>query len=300
MKQTKTSTSAAPLPPMNRSAALALAVNRAGLRLTSTLAPSLARRWATHLFLRPPQHPHPAVEKAWLDQAEALDVKVGGRRIAAWRWGKGERGTVMLVHGWGGRGTQLYSFIEPLLKAGFNVATFDAPAHGLSESRYATMLHFGQSIQAVADAVGGVHSVIAHSMGAASTALALDMKWLRAERVVLIASPTDVEGYSRHFARVLGVSEKVRHSMQRHLERRYGVHWQEMEGGRVAARMTVPALVIHDKGDREVPIAASERIASQWPGAEFQITEGLGHRRILRDEGVVAAALKFVQAGACA
>lgn len=286
---------AAPLQPMSRSAAVALAMNRAGMQLASSVAPALARRWATHLFLKPPQHPHPGVEKEWLAKAESLSVTVRGRRVAAWRWSPAApRGTVMLVHGWGGRGTQLHAFIEPLLQAGYAVTTFDAPAHGFSESRYATMLHFGQSIQAVAEAVGGVRAVIAHSMGGAATGLALDHQWVKAERVVLIASPTDVEGYSRHFAKALGVSERVRQSMQQHLEKTYKLRWQDVEGGRVAARMTIPALVIHDRDDREVPLLAGQRIASHWPGAQLQVTEGLGHRRILRDEGVVEMAVRFV------
>ena len=286
---------ATPLPPISRSAAMALAMNRAGLKLTSRMAPDLARRWATHLFLKPPQHPHPGVEREWLARAESLAVTVRGRRVAAWRWGRAaSQGTVLLAHGWGGRGTQLHAFIAPLLDAGYGVATFDAPAHGFSESRYATMLHFGQSIQAVAEAVGGVRAVIAHSMGGAATALALDKQWLQTERVVLISPPTDVEGYSRMFAKAMGVSEGVRQSMQRHLEKIYGFRWQDIEGGRLASRMRLPALVIHDRNDREVPLAAGERIASHWSGAQFQVTEGLGHRRILRDAGVVDMAVRFL------
>lgn len=292
---TQTKTAAAPLPPIGRAAAVALAMNRAGLQLTSRVAPALARRWATHLFLTPPQHPRPGIEKDWLTRAEALTVGVRSRRVAAWRWPTAEaRGTVMVVHGWGGRGTQFHAFIAPLLAAGYNVATFDAPAHGASDSGYATMLHFGQSIQAVAEAVGGVQAVIAHSMGAAATLLALDRQWLRTERVVLIASPSDVEGYSRHFAKAMGVSERVRQSMQHHLERTYNLRWQDVEGGHLASRMQIPALVIHDRHDREVPLASGQRIAKHWAGAELQVTEGLGHRRILRDAGVVDMALRFV------
>jgi len=43
---------------------------------------------------------------------------------------------VLLVHGWGGRGAQLASFVEPLVARGFSVLTFDAPGHGASAARW--------------------------------------------------------------------------------------------------------------------------------------------------------------------
>jgi hypothetical protein len=37
-------------------------------------------------------------------------------------------------------------------------------------------------------------------------------------------------------------------------------------------------------------------IAAAWPGAELVTTEGLGHRRILRDPAVVARVTDFLAA----
>jgi len=286
---------AAPKP--EGAAALIFAARRVGLGITSRLAPGLARRWATHLFCTPPRHPHPPIEKEWLERGQRFDVTVRGGRVAAWRWGgdgtDGQR-RMLLVHGWGGRGTQLWAFIEPLRAAGYEVITFDAPAHGFSGRRYASMLHFAQAIQAVTESVGGVHGIIAHSLGGAATNLALARRWIKPERVVTIAAPTDFDGYSRLFARQLNVSEAVRDAMQKHLEHRLGYRWKDLEGGCLAAGNSTPALIIHDRGDKEVPFSAAQRIASHWQGALLLPTDQLGHRRILRDAGVVARAVEFL------
>ncbi|MFZ2853530.1 MAG: alpha/beta fold hydrolase, partial [Rhodocyclaceae bacterium] len=199
-----------------------------------------------------------------------------------------------LVHGWGGRGSQLWAFVQPLLDAGYAVVTFDAPAHGFSGSRYASLLHFARAIQAVVDCVGGVHGVIAHSLGGAASNLALARGWISLQRIVTIAAPTDFDSYSRQFARQMNVSDAVRDAMQKHLEHRLGFTWQELEGGLLAARNTIPALVIHDRNDKEVPFSSGQRIAAQWPGALLLPTEQLGHRRILRDAGVVARSVEFI------
>ena len=56
-------------------------------------------------------------------------------------------------------------------------------------------------------------------------------------------------------------------------------------------------LVFHDHDDREVPFAHGDRLAATWPDAELRTTEGLGHRRILRDPDVLAEAVAFVRQG---
>jgi pimeloyl-ACP methyl ester carboxylesterase len=62
----------------------------------------------------------------------------------------------------------------------------------------------------------------------------------------------------------------------------------------LAPGMTAPLLVFHDPEDREVPFAEGAELARRWPGAELRPAAGLGHLRILRDEGCVAAAVGFL------
>lgn len=280
-------------PKLRGGARLVLAAHRMGLGLTSRVAPGLARRWATHLFCKPPRHKHPKTEQPYLARGTRFNVDGPYGRVAAWRWGQGER-RVLLVHGWGGRGTQLWPFIEPLCAAGFEVIAFDAPGHGYSPSRYATMLHFAKSMVAVSEAVGGVYGIVAHSLGAAAANLATSEGWLSVQRVVVMAAPIDVEGMSQAFARALNISEPVRAAMQAHMETRFSHRWQDLEGGRVAAQNRTPALIVHDRDDHDVPFAAAERLAAHWPQATLLATDKQGHRRILRDPAVVAQVVMFM------
>jgi len=109
-----------------------LPVVRAGNRLLSALAPSVAARLAERRFLTPSRPRRPDAELALLATARARPLFVGTRHIELWLWGAGP--SVLLVHGWGGRGTQLGAFVEPLVARGFSVVTFDAPGHGASGS----------------------------------------------------------------------------------------------------------------------------------------------------------------------
>jgi len=56
-------------------------------------------------------------------------------------------------------------------------------------------------------------------------------------------------------------------------------------------------LVFHDRSDDEVSIVQAEQLAARWPNARLVISEGLGHRRILRDPDVIAETVAFVRRG---
>ena len=82
--------------------------------------------------------------------------------------------------------------------------------------------------------------------------------------------------------------------MQRAIEERYGVRWEQLEVPRIAPRLTAQALVIHDRDDRMMPWLHGATVARHWPGARLMSTDGLGHRRILANEGVSRAAADFI------
>ena len=111
---------------------------------------------------------------------------------------------------------------------------------------------------------------------------------------MLVSPPSDLVGYSRRFARWHWIPEPVRDAMQAAVEERYGMRWAELELPRLARRLNAQALVIHDRGDRVVPWNQGEQFARHWDGARLMSTDGLGHRRLLRDEAVTAAAAAFI------
>jgi len=60
-----------------------------------------------------------------------------------------------------------------------------------------------------------------------------------------------------------------------------------------ARRLTTPLLVVHDTKDAEVPIT-NGHVYARAPYARLLVTDGLGHRRILRDLHVVDASVRFI------
>lgn len=288
-----------------RSGNTPMAWTRAAGALLSAVAPTRAARLAAHLFLTPPRPrgawtrprgawtrpKRPAHEASALSTARSQAIDVAGRRVPTWTWGEGP--TVLLVHGWGGRGGQLSALVAPVLARGFAVTTFDAPAHGDAEGRQVTLPEMVVALRAVAAAHGPIHGIVAHSIGAVVTARAV-YEGLAAGALVFIGPAAELVTPSLAFGDALGLSRRVRELMQAHIERRVGVTWDAFDVVRLATSQTAPLLVVHDRGDAEVPWQHGAAIARAWPVAKLLTTDALGHRRILRDPTVIAEATSFL------
>jgi pimeloyl-ACP methyl ester carboxylesterase len=278
---------------------IGLAKARMTLALASTFAPERAVLKASKLFTSPPRFAHTARERELLRASEPMVFEAPAGRLAGWRFGGTDRPAVVVSHGWGGRGAQLRSFVTPLVDAGYQVIVFDHAGHGFSEGHEASLMDFMRDLAAVVDAVEAqgvkVVGLVGHSLGAAAVGAYLKASG-RSIRSVLVAPPSSLIRYSGHFARMLGIPERIRREMQLRFERRYGVAWSEFELPQSVASIRAPALVIHDANDRDVPFSSGLAVARAWPDARLVRTEGLGHRAILKDGAVVQDAVDFLRA----
>src|SRR5262249_24545271 len=124
---------------------LGAAWRAASLRALGFVSSDLAGRWLTHQFMTPPAARHvPPKGRAVFEEGCPFTTSVGGVTIRGAFWGDGPR--VYLLHGWGGRATQFAAFVEPLVRAGFMPVAFDAPGHGASGGRTASLLHFARAL----------------------------------------------------------------------------------------------------------------------------------------------------------
>jgi hypothetical protein len=53
-------------------------------------------------------------------------------------------------------------------------------------------------------------------------------------------------------------------------------------------------LIAHDKDDRTIPYSDSKSLSEKTDHVELHTTEGLGHKRILRDKAVVDVITAYI------
>jgi pimeloyl-ACP methyl ester carboxylesterase len=204
----------------------------------------------------------------------------------------------LLVHGWGGHARQMLPLAEALAQHGLRPVLLEMPAHGRSAGATSNLPQFARAIEYVVTRLQHeghqVGMLAAHSLGANAAAYAAS-RGLAIGRLVLLAPPASPRAYTRYFAQVFGLGEPTRAAMQRQIEAREGVLMQQFEPHAVASRLRMPTLVVHDRGDRINAFADGQAFAHGIQGAELLATEGLGHRRILKDAQVIGKVVLFAR-----
>jgi len=267
-----------------------LASIRLFFAIVGRLSPALAGRLAAKLFARPRRYARPGRERELIARGTPVPLPDG---LHATAWGAGP--SVLLVHGWEGRGAQLGAFVDPLIAAGYRVVALDGPAHGDSLGSTTTGPEFAQALVATRDAVGPLAAIVGHSFGGFTSLLAVS-RGLPTARIVTIGTPASVPEVLRDFLRLVRLPERALPSMIAALEARVRAPMASFEVEAFAPTVHVPVLVVHDADDREVPYADGQRLAQVF-GARLLTTNGLGHRRILFAPEVVAAVVEFIEEG---
>ena len=265
---------------------------RTAFRTVGAVAPGIAARWAETLFCTPPRRRDG--DEPFIATGSPFGIASQGQQLSGWSWGRGP--TVVLVHGWGSRASRLSALAAAIVEAGFRVVAYDAPAHGESTGRFASLPEFARALADVAEAVSPIHGLVGHSLGGAAVAMAM-RHGLEARRVVLIAPPADVRIFSDLFARSLAISPRVQEVMHRNLERRLRIVWDDLHIPTVVRELPAAALVIHDRDDADVPFAHGQEIVDAWAGSRLESTSGLGHRALVRDPAVIGWAVDFLLQG---
>ena len=266
---------------------------RGGFRLLSTVSTSAASRVAFEVFRTPRRFSTPPRERELLAGATPFEVRLDrSTTVRAWRWGQGP--VVLLAHGWEGRGSQMATFAAPLVRAGFSAIAWDAPGHGQSAGRKSSLPQFVWAVRGMAEHAGDVHAIVGHSFGCAAATVAL-RDGVDIPRAVFIAPPLQLEDYTRQFGEIFRLEREVMQDFRDRVEERFLRKWVDYSPEAIAPRMTAPLLIVHDRDDAETSHAGGARLAALWRGARLMTTEGLGHRRVLRDEGVIAAVVDFLK-----
>lgn len=258
------------------------------------ISPKLATLFAAKLFTTPLKHKIPKREWEMDSQSHKERIKIPSiqKDIQVYRYGFGAT-KVLLVHGWSGRGTQLVKIANLMVDMGYQVISFDAPAHGKSSGNSTLMPEFIASILELEKTMGPFDYAIGHSLGGMSVLSSL-RRGLQVKKAVIIGSGDVIQDIIDAFINRLGLKPKIGVLLKQHFEDR---NKEEMESysSHVAAQfVSIPTLIVHDQDDDDVPVEAAYHIHKHLRTSELLITEGLGHRKILGDEKVLESIRKFL------
>lgn len=259
----------------------------------AVIAPRRFRKVVASRFVRPRVRQQTDTGRDFLAMLDTgwIEGPLGRQRICT----GGDGPVVLFQHGWEADAADLSSHAQHLLGQGFRVILVDGPGHGGSDGEIATLPLFAEGLGAAAATFGQPFAVVAHSMGAAASVVAMSEGELAPQAFVALASPCSLSDNIAFQAGSMGLSGRAIRLMQDGVETRLKTPISRFDIARDAPGMTARALFIYGDRDVIVPASAGEKASKHWPDARLEIRPGLGHRGVLRDPGVLASTAQFLK-----
>jgi pimeloyl-ACP methyl ester carboxylesterase len=274
---------------------LVLKYIRTKFRLLSTISKKRAAFAAFRLFCTPQYRNRKKLPPVF-EKAEVLNIKFEGFHLRGYHWPV-VNGTknAMILHGFESSVINFDRYVKPLMRKGYNVIAVDAPAHGRSSGRQITVPVYKKLIHYIDKRFGPVNAFIAHSLGGLALTLAMEEMDQNNRRMVLIAPAAETTTAIDTFFRFVKLDDEVRKEFDS-LILQLGGHppgWYSVT--RAASNIHCPVLFLQDKDDDQTPFSDVEPLMQKhYPNWQFLITEGLGHRRIYRDNQCSKAIIDFL------
>ena len=251
--------------------------------------------FAAKLFTTPIKHKMPKREFPMDKNSKqsVLNIPEIGKEVVVYELGSAPK-KVLLVHGWSGRGTQLFKIAETLVENGFATVSFDAPAHGKAKGSTSIMLEFIAAIKEIDKQFGPFEAAIGHSLGGMALFNAIK-DGVQFKKLISIGSGDVVKDIIDEFISKLKLKNEMGLLLSTHFEKKYGKTMNSYSAYLSAKQIKIPVLVVHDENDEDVPLFASIHIHEQLQNGSLFITKKLGHRKILGDDKVIEKTIEFIK-----
>ena len=253
-------------------------------KVSSTIAPTLASKWAQEIFLRPRRIPLSQKEADIMSTAK-IETLQSGRKV--YFWGNNPKAPIIgLVHGWESRAVAFHKWIPLFIEQGFQVMGWDGPAHGQSPGVKTSAPEIAKALAAdLCELQIKPYALVGHSLGGVVLGL-LNQHHSLPKKIVLISSPSNIVGVFDRFYSAIGLGKNSQIHFLKTIETQTGISLEMGSLKNMKLNQETDLLVIHDTEDREVPFEDFHELQKSWKNAKFIATDGLGHRRILRDVSV--------------
>jgi pimeloyl-ACP methyl ester carboxylesterase len=257
----------------------------------SAVLPGYFGSLGARAFLRPRPNTSTRHWEAEFEGFKRREISVEGHCVPFWV--KGDGPLVLLVHGWERDHFAMGGFVAPLLDAGYRVAALDLPGHGEVEGGSAPLPLLAKSIAAVASVLDQPCAVVAHSIGAAMTVLAMEAYGLKPDCAVLICAPRTAKDYALAQARRQGLGRRALRQMVEQITEALGEPLERYRVDRALASLAMPILLVHAEDDAIVPLADARENLQASSARSLWLPCG-GHNRILGDSRMIDVVLEWM------
>jgi pimeloyl-ACP methyl ester carboxylesterase len=279
---------------MKRTQRLKIAFIKTKFKLTALLSKKRAAQQLFTLFCTPyakSKRTHAP------NGAQAVEFIFNGAKVKGYRWNHSQQQKVLILHGFSSAAHKFDSYVQPLVNKGYEVLSFDAPAHGSSPGKTCNAVEYAAMIKQVMETFGPVNSFMAHSFGGIAVSLALEtIPHSTSNKIVLIAPATETTTAINSIFKMLDINNHaVRMELDNLIDSISGHPTSWFSIRRAVKNINAKILWLHDEDDDTTPLSDALKVKEDNnEHIQFVITKGLGHRRIYHDAAVKKAVIAFL------
>ncbi|MCW8933610.1 MAG: alpha/beta hydrolase [Gammaproteobacteria bacterium] len=241
--------------------------------------------------------------KFWQTADACVELQLKDKAITVHLWGEGP--LVVMMHGWSGSGSQFRKHIPGLVNAGYQVASFDAPAHGLNPGKQSHLLEFCDTLLAIEQQIGQVDTIMAHSFGAMAAVVSTILGF-SPRQMILIGPHLDAHEMHQTYSELLNLNPRLTQRFRDKIEQKMTDIinssllkldkdvWHFLSPASLLSKTKCKGLLIYDVDDEEIPQSQFKEVEKYWQDCQTIETSGLGHHRILKDREVIENVLTFM------
>jgi pimeloyl-ACP methyl ester carboxylesterase len=276
---------------------LALGYVRARLNILALASPRKAAVKAFRFFCTPQQR---ATKKgsALFEGGEHLSFRLDKHIVRGHRWTPDETPLkrVLIAHGFESASRNFEAYIGLLLKKGYEVVAFDAPAHGKSGGRRMILTDYAKMLRTIEQGYGPFQAYMGHSLGGLALSLFLENHPHRREtRLVLVAPAVETTVAVAAFTEVLHLSPEVSAEMDEYVQEISGHNFSWYSLRRALNQIRASVLYLQDEDDRVTPLKDALLVRQDGHrNIQWVITKGLGHRKIYKDPEIMNRIVDFL------
>jgi len=207
---------------------------------------------------------------------ETIALPFENYTLNMYRWGKGER-KLMLAHGYESNTSRWRALVPLLVREGYEVVAFDAPAHGLSGGKTLNGVQYANASQLIIE-IEKPFAVIGHSLGAMSTAWYFQrIETMPIEKFIMLATPSKLRTVMNLFIEALNLTPTAITGLEKHFIQKIGFCIDDFTLEDYIKKCDVAGCIIHDRLDTIIPFSEAQAIHQSWQGSTLIETNGLGH-----------------------
>ena len=211
--------------------------------------------------------------------------------IQTYHW-KGDKPTVLLVHGWESNSYRWKDLINHLKSEDYNIISIDAPAHGNSGSKTFNAILYSECINVVINQFN-IHTIIGHSVGGTASAIGLhNYKISSVKKLISLGAPSNFIALVKNYRKLMGFNKRVMKAMDTYYLQEFGHLPEYFTVANYSKNIKAKGLIIHDRKDRIIPYKDAIEITRHYKNSKLIKTVGFGHG--LKSEIVYNHILEFL------